>query len=247
MKAMIFAAGLGTRLKPLTDSRPKALVSINGKPMLEWVILRLIKADIKDIIVNVHHYAEQIINFLNSRDNFNINIEISLEQNLLDTGGGVKKTSWFFEGEKDFLIHNCDILSGIDLKNIYIEHTLKNADATLCVSKRKSSRYLLFDSNGCLCGWKSEKENKILWTDKAVSMVNEFAFNGIHILSQKLLKKFKAESKYPIIPEYLRLAKENRICAYDASNDPWIDLGRQENLKNVSQLFTKKYFSFLTI
>jgi len=247
MKAMIFAAGLGTRLKPLTDSRPKALVPVNGKPMLEWVILRLIKEDIKDIIVNVHHYAEQIINFLNSHDNFRINIEISHEQNLLDTGGGVKKTAWFFEGEKDFLVHNCDILSSINLKSIYNEHTLKNADATLCVSKRKSSRYLLFDMNGYLCGWKSLKENKILWADNAVSKVNEYAFNGIHILSQKLLKKFKAESKYPIIAEYLRLAKENRICVYDASNDPWIDLGKPENLKNVSQLFSKKYFSYLSI
>ena len=247
MKAMIFAAGLGTRLKPLTNSKPKALIPINNKPMLEWLILRLKKYDIKNIIVNVHHHADQIIQFLRSKDNFNINIEISHEINLLETGGGLKKAEWFFEGEKDILIHNSDILSDINFSKIYLEHSIKNSDATLCVSKRKTSRYLLFDSNGQLCGWKSTHENKTLWVDKPVDQVDEFAFNGIHLISKKVLKKFKAESKYPIIPEYLRLAKDNKICALNTSEYSWTDLGNVENVKKVSKQFNKRYFSNLTI
>jgi len=244
---MIFAAGLGTRLKPLTDSKPKALVTVNNRPMLEWVILRLIKYDIKNIIINVHHFAEQIIDFLRSRENFNIQIEISHESNLLDTGGGLKKAEWFFEGEKDILVHNCDVFSDVDLKNIYLEHVSKDAAATLCVSKRQTSRYLLFNSDGTLCGWKSLRENKTLWAKNAVKKTDAFSFNGIHLLSGKLLKKFKAVDKYPIIPEYLRLAGENRICAYDASGDHWADLGKAENIENIHKKFNREYFSYLTI
>jgi len=247
MKAMIFAAGLGTRLRPLTLSRPKALIPVNDKPMLEWVILKLLKSGIKNIIINVHHFSEQVIDFLRSRDNFAINIEISFENELLDTGGGLKKAEWFFEGEKDILIHNSDILSDIDISAMRLEHTKHNADATLCVSDRVSSRYLLFDSNGFLCGWRSVPENKTLWTGEPASQVKEFAFNGIHIISEKMLKKFKAESKYPIIPEYLRLAKEHKICAFDTSHSNWLDLGKSENIKKVNKHFNKEYFSFLTI
>jgi len=247
MKAMIFAAGLGTRLESLTRSRPKALVPVYERPMLEWVILKLIKFDITHIIVNVHHYAEQVIDFLRSKNNFNINIEISHEINLLDTGGGLKKAQWFFEGEKDILIHNCDILSDIDLKKMYLEHSLNNTDATLCVSQRQTSRYLLFDNNSRLCGWKSLKEDKTLWASEVIDPVQSFSFNGIHIVSLNLLKKFKATDNYPIIPEYLRLAKDNKICAFEASGYHWVDLGRPENLKNVGKKFNKKYFSSLTI
>ena len=244
---MIFAAGLGTRLKPLTESKPKALVEVNNKPMLEWVILRLIKFDIKSIIINVHHFADQVIDFLRSRENFNIHIEISFEKSLLDTGGGLKKAEWFFEGEKDFLVHNCDVLSDIDLEKFYLQHKTRNAAASLCVSKRKTSRYLLFNTEGHLCGWKSIRDNKTLWTAEAVNPVDELSFNGIHIISGKLLKKFKAAAKYPIIYEYLRLAKENRICAFNTSEYNWADLGRAENIESIHKDFNRNYFSYLTI
>jgi N-acetyl-alpha-D-muramate 1-phosphate uridylyltransferase len=247
MKAMIFAAGLGTRLKPLTISRPKALIPVHGKPMLEWVILKLKKNNIEDIIINVHHYPGQVIDFLKSKDNFNINIEISHEHDLLDTGGGLKKAGWFFENEKDILIHNTDILSDIDLSAMYQQHTRNNADATLCVSQRPSSRYLLSDSSGYLCGWQSIKTAETLWVEKPVKNVRQFAFNGIHIISEKFIKKFKAESNYPIIPEYLRLAKDHKICFYDASQSRWLDLGKNKNLKRADKLFNDKYFSELTI
>ena len=247
MKAMIFAAGLGTRLRPLTNSKPKALIPINNKSMLEWLILRLKKYDIKNIIINVHHHADQIIHFLRSNENFNINIEISHETNLLETGGGLKKAEWFFEGEKDILIHNSDILSDIDFSQLYLEHSINNSDATLCASIRKSNRYLLFDSANQLCGWKSTSENKTLWVDKPADPAYELAFNGIHIISGKLLKKFKAENKYPIIPEYLRLAKDYKICAFNTLEYKCIDLGKTENIKNVSKYFNEKYFSNLII
>src|ERR1035437_9615569 len=137
MKAMIFAAGLGTRLKPVTDNLPKALVPIAGKPLLEWVILKLKAAGFDEIIVNVHHFPNQIIDFLKGNDNFGIRIEISDESDsLLDTGGGIRNAAWFFDDGKPFLIHNVDILSNVDLKALYHQHLRTNSLATLVVSKR---------------------------------------------------------------------------------------------------------------
>ncbi|KAA3614862.1 MAG: nucleotidyltransferase family protein [Calditrichaeota bacterium] len=242
MKALVFAAGLGTRLKPLTNSIPKAMVAVNGKPMLEWVILRLIEFDIKEIIVNVHHHAGQIIDFLRSKNNFGIKIEISHEKELLDTGGGLKKTAWFFENEKDLLIHNADILSDIDLKAMYVQHTLEKADATLAVRKRKTNRYLLFKSDGQLCGWTAKKENKTLWAGEPENNSVELSFAGIHIISAKLLTKLNTNNIFPIIPEYLRLASHYNIKGFDTTPFKWIDLGRKENLLDINKIFDFKYF-----
>lgn len=247
MKAMIFAAGLGTRLKPLTNSIPKALVPVNNRPMIEWLILRLIKFNITNIIINVHHYADQLINFLISKDHYNINIQISHEVELLDTGGGLKNAEWFFDGEEDILIHNTDILSNIDFEALYLEHIKNNADATLCVRKRRTNRYLLFDNRNLLVGWRSKAEKKTIWVDKTIEPVNEFSFNGIHIVSGKLLSKLKAEKVYPIIPEYLRLAKSHKISAFNTSVYKWQDLGTIENIKNIDNMFNQKYFDKLTI
>jgi len=247
MKAMIFAAGVGSRLKPLTNSLPKALIPVNNRPMLEWVILRLRKFGIKDIIINVHHFAEQIINFLNSKNHFNLNIELSHEKILLDTGGGLKKAEWFFKGEKDILVHNTDILSDIDLQRLFVEHTSSQADATLCVRERKTSRYLLFDAEGKLCGWRSTQKNETIWVKEIVKTYDEWSFNGIHIISKNLLNKLKADVIYPIIPEYLRLAKDHKINAFNTTECRWIDLGSVENIKNISNTFNEKYFYELTI
>lgn len=244
---MIFAAGVGSRLKPFTDSVPKALIPVNNRPMLEWVILRLRKFGINDIIINVHHYAEQIINFLNSKNHFDINIEVSYETILLDTGGGLKKAEWFFEGEKDILVHNTDILSDIDLHGLFVQHTSSEADATLCVRERKTSRYLLFDAKGKLCGWRSTQKNQTIWVESKVKTYEELSFNGIHIISRNLLNKLKAEITYPIIPEYLRLAKDHKINAFNTTGYRWMDLGKFENIANVNHTFDNQYFYELTI
>ena len=148
MKAMIFAAGLGTRLRPLTDHMPKALVPVAGKPMLERVILRLKEAGFNEIMVNIHHFGEQIIDFLRAHDNFGTEIHISDERGmLLDTGGGIKKARPFLDGQEPFLVHNADILTDIDLAGLYRHHLESDAESTLLVSERKTSRYLLFDDD----------------------------------------------------------------------------------------------------
>ncbi len=242
MKALVFAAGLGTRLKPLTNSMPKALVPIYNRPILEWVILRLIKFGIKEIIVNVHHFADQIIDFLNSKNHFGIKIEISHEEELLDTGGGLKKASWFFENEKDFLIHNADILSNIDLKQMYVHHINVKADATLAIRRRRTNRYLLFNDKGQLCGWRAKKENKTLWVKKAENKIDELSFCGIHIFSTKLLAELNSANKFPIINEYLKLASHYTVYGFDTEAFNWLDLGRKENLKEVEKIFIQPYF-----
>ena len=152
MKAMIFAAGLGTRLKPLTDHLPKALVPVAGKPMLEHVILKLKAAGFTEIVINIHHFGEQIIGFLQANQHFGLTIHISDErEQLLDTGGGIQKASTFFQGNEPFLVHNVDILSDTDLKTLYDYHVQSGNDATLLASQRKTSRYLLFDDTDRLC------------------------------------------------------------------------------------------------
>lgn len=244
---MIFAAGLGTRLKPLTNSIPKALVLINKRPMLEWLILRLIQFNIKNIIINVHHYADQIINFLRSKNNFNINIEISHEIQLLDTGGGLKKAEWFFEGEKEILIHNCDVLSDIDFYKLYLNHIESEAHATLCVRKRKTNRYLLFDASNQLAGWRMKNENRDIWVSDERKKVQELSFNGIHIISTKLINKLSPENVYPIIPEYLRLAKTYKIKAFNTSQYKWADAGNKKDLDEINKQFNNEYFNGLTV
>ncbi len=245
MKAMIFAAGLGSRLKPLTDSTPKALVKVNNKPMLEWIIRKLKKADISNIIINVHHFADQIINFLNSNNHFGINIEISHEKELLDTGGGLKKAAWFFDGEDDFIVHNTDVLSEIDLKQLYLDHKINKSDVTLCVRKRKTNRYLLFDDSNQLCGWTSEKEKKVLWVNDPIHSFNKVSFCGIQIISTALLKNFNPKEIFPIIPEYLRWANNYKINAYNSDLVKWIDIGKSKNINSVKDIFKEKYFQDL--
>ena len=162
MKAMIFAAGLGTRLRPLTDHMPKALVPVAGKPMLERVILRLKEAGFNEITVNIHHFGEQIIDFLRAHDNFGTEIHISDERGmLLDTGGGIKKARPFLDGQEPFLVHNADILTDIDLAGLYRHHLESDAESTLLVSERKTSRYLLFDDDYHLHGWINKSTGEV--------------------------------------------------------------------------------------
>ena len=233
MKAMIFAAGLGTRLKPLTDHMPKALVPVAGKPMLEHVIQKLIAFGCDEIVINVHHFADQIINFLKEKNNFGITIHISDETDmLLDTGGGIKKAASFFH--EPFLIHNVDILSNVDLKSLYEYHLTSRNDATLLVSPRKTVRYLLFDERNRLCGWvnKDTLQTKPEGFIYQPEVQKEYAFSGIHIVSPTLFNYMSEHwtGKFPIMDFYLQTCQEAQLGGYAKEDLQLIDIGKPETL-----------------
>lgn len=242
MKALVFAAGLGTRLKPLTDSIPKALVPIAGKPLLEHVITKLIAAGCDEIVVNVHHFPEQIIDFLQSKNNFGIRIAISDERELLlDTGGAVRKLSDFFADGQAFLVHNVDILSNVDLRELYTTHMQNNALATLVVSSRDTFRYLLFDAKNNLKGWVNEKTCET----KPPSFVldktyNKYAFSGIQVLSPKVFELMQSYGEvFPIMDFYLNSAGTNNIKAFVPKNYRMIDVGKLDVLDD-AEAFVKE-------
>ena len=233
MKAMIFAAGLGTRLKPLTDHMPKALVPVAGKPMLEHVIQKLIAFGCDEIVINVHHFADQIIDFLKEKNNFGITIHISDETDmLLDTGGGIKKASSFFN--EPFLIHNVDILSNVDLKSLYEYHLTSGNDATLLVSPRKTVRYLLFNKENRLCGWvnKDTLQTKPEGFVYQPEIQKEYAFSGIHIVSPTLFNYMNEHwtGKFPIMDFYLQTCHEAQLGGYAKEDLQLIDIGKPETL-----------------
>lgn len=231
MRAFILAAGLGTRLQPLTSDKPKALVEINGVPLLEIVITRLIKSGFDQIIINVHHFAEQITGFLNSKNNFGIEIKISDESGLLlDTGGGLKNAAWFFNDNKPFLVHNVDVLTNIDLREFYNFHLQTKSIATFAVQKRNSSRYFLFDEEKNLCGWQNIKTTETKITRESKGELEQFAFSGIHAADPALFNFMPEEKVFSLVDFYLSIAKENRITYFDHSNSLFIDLGKKENL-----------------
>lgn len=236
---MIFAAGKGTRLKPLTDNTPKALVKVNGTPMLEIIIKKLIKTGVNEIIINVHYLANQIIEFLKSKNNFGIRIEISYEQEqLLDTGGGLKKAAWFFDNNEAFILHNVDVISNIDLTEILEYHKNSNFLATLAVRKRESSRYFLFNKTNELCGWQNIKTSeKIL--SKTDENLNQFAFSGIHIIDSRIFSFLKNEGAFSIVPSYIELSKNNKIIAYQHDKDFWFDIGDKKKLE-IAEKFLKE-------
>jgi len=229
MKAIILAAGLGTRLKPLTDNKPKALVEIKGKTLLEIAISKLKKEGFTDIIINVHHFANKIIDFLKKNNNFNINISISDETKmLLDTGGGIYHAKWFFENEKVFLVYNVDIISDVNLKELYDIHIQTNAIATLAVKNRETSRQLLFDTENNLCKWKNIITGEEKIARKTNSKLKPFAFSGIHVLSTKIFDLIEEKGCFSIIDVYLRLAKDYDIKSYNHNNTSWSDMGKYE-------------------
>ena len=233
MKAMIFAAGLGTRLKPLTDHMPKALVPVAGKPMLEHVIQKLIAFGCDEIVINVHHFADQIIDFVKEKNNFGITIHISDETDmLLDTGGGIKKAASFFH--EPFLIHNVDILSNVDLKSLYEYHLTNGNDATLLVSPRKTVRYLLFDERNRLCGWvnKDTLQTKPEGFIYQPEVQKEYAFSGIHIVSPTLFNYMSEHwtGKFPIMDFYLQTCQEAQLGGYAKEDLQLIDIGKPETL-----------------
>lgn len=246
MKAMILAAGLGTRLRPLTNDRPKALVEINGRTLLEIAIERLAAFGASEIIVNVHHFAEQVASYLKSKDNFGLRIELSREDDLLlDTGGGLKKASWFFledssRLDEPFLLHNVDVLSSIDFSRMLQFHNESHSLATLAVQARESSRQLLFGHDLQLSGRRINKQD--IPSDSSLAARNSqrlepLAFSGIHVLSPRLLPLLTESTPvFSIIDSYLRLASEgHKILAFRADQYYWRDLGRPEDLAQAAQ------------
>jgi NDP-sugar pyrophosphorylase family protein len=245
MKAMILAAGLGIRLRPLTDDRPKALVEVAGRTLLEIALNRLGAFGVQEVIINVHHHADMILEYLKANGNFGLRIEVSREETLLDTGGGLKKAAHFFLREdgneqQPFLLHNVDVLSTIDLGRMVRFHSEHGALATLAVRDRETSRYLLFDGQGQLCGRRvrrtAEAEAGEPELVRPAGQVLPLAFSGIHVISPRLFSKMKEDGAFSIISTYLRLALQGeKILAFRADDSYWRDLGRPEHIAQAAQ------------
>ena len=241
MKAMVLAAGLGTRLRPMTDDRPKALVEIEGRTLLEITLTRLRAFGVREVIVNVHHFADMVVDYLAAKQNFGMRIEISREDVLLDTGGGLKQAAWFFledarQSDEPFLLHNVDVLSDIDLGRMVRFHREHQALATLAVQKRQSSRYLLFDQQGQLCGRRFEREQRTELARPAEPL-EPLAFCGIQVISPRLLGMMTEDGVFSIIATYLRLAaQQEKIIAFRADESYWRDLGTIESLKQAARM-----------
>jgi NDP-sugar pyrophosphorylase family protein len=244
MKAMVLAAGLGTRLRPLTDDRPKALVEVAGRTMLEITLARLRSFGVHDVIVNVHHFAGLVLEYLKANNNFGMRIAVSHEPVLLDTGGGLKQAAYFFaEGAsgsgEPFILHNVDVISNIDLSRTIRSHIENSALATLAVQDRETSRHLLFDPQLQLCGRQTGDAQPELV--RPVSQTQALAFSGIHVISPRLLGMMTEEGTFSIVATYLRLAGEGlagqgeKILGFRADEYYWRDLGKPENVRQAAQ------------
>ena len=245
MKAMVLAAGLGTRLRPITDDRPKALVEIAGRTLLEITLSRLRSFGIREVIINVHHFADMIPEYLKANNNFGMRIEVSREEVLLDTGGGLKKAAYFFlepssGSEESFVLHNVDVISTIDLRRMAQFHTENQALATLAVQDRETARYLLFDDQLQLCGRQSGRDRKTELV-RSSQQAQALAFSGIHVISPRLFAMMNEEGIFSIITSYLRLAAQGeKILAFRADECYWRDLGTPENVLQAAQDLKQK-------
>jgi NDP-sugar pyrophosphorylase family protein len=244
MKAMIFAAGFGTRLRPLTNNIPKALVKVGNTTLLELAIANLKKFNINEIIINVHHFGDQIINFLNE-NNFGVDIQVSDERELLlDTGGGLKKCAEYFAGTDPFLLYNVDIISDIDINEMLKYHNTSNSLATLAVRNRDTSRYLLFDENNVLSGWKNIKTGEILNSRINQGILNSFAFSGIHIINPEIFDLMPGENIFSIIKLYLKLSIDHTICGYNHTKSEWLDVGKLDSIEDAESLISKMNINY---
>jgi N-acetyl-alpha-D-muramate 1-phosphate uridylyltransferase len=237
MKAMILSAGLGTRLKPWTDRHPKALAIVNGKSLLQRNLEYLQQFDIHDVIVNVHHFHDQVIDAVESNKGWGSKITISDESSeVLETGGGLKKAAWYFKDESYFVLMNVDVLTDLNLTAIIQQHQNSGALATLAVSERNTSRYFLFNSTHELCGWR----NVLTGEEKIVRQSLDLqpkAFSGIHVINTSLLSMLSQEGKFSMVDVYLDLAKAHFIQAFDHSDSKFIDVGKPESVQKAEGMF----------
>jgi NDP-sugar pyrophosphorylase family protein len=240
MKAMVLSAGLGTRLRPLTDTRPKALVQVAGRTLLELTLNRLKSFGVTAAIINVHHFPEMVIDYLKACQNFGMQIEVSREDILLDTGGGLKKAAWFFQESPEdnaqpLLLHNVDVLSSIDLGAMVRSHQESQSLVTIALQKRQSSRQLLVDEHGLLCGRIAGRE-----LDPEIVRPSQhsepLAFCGLHVISPRFLTLMTESGVFSIIDAYLRLAAQGeRISAFRADQYYWRDLGKPESIRSAEK------------
>ncbi len=236
MKAVLLAAGLGTRLFPLTKDKPKALVEVQGKPLLQHQLEKLKKAGYNKVLINIHHFGEQVISFLEEQKFFGLEIQISDERDhLLDTGGALRKAADFIRGKEPVLVHNVDVLSDISLEAMLDFHLLTGSLATLAIRKRESSRYLLFNQEHQLCAWENVKtgEKKGDWKKKGLSRT---AFSGIHILSPKCVDLFPEQEAFSIIDFYLSVLGSYNVSGYFHDESVWLDVGKPETLAKAEKL-----------
>jgi NDP-sugar pyrophosphorylase family protein len=235
MKAMIFAAGLGTRLRPLTNNIPKALVPLNGITLLELAIRRLKYYGFNEIIINVHHFSDKIISFLEEKNNFDIEIHISNEEKaLLDTGGGLKKAAWFLKNEP-FLIVNADIVTSLNLASLYSFHLNHSFLATLAVQNRSSSRQIIFNEDNELSGWKNHQTGEEIIARKWNKAIF-YSFSGVHVISPEIFELMPEEEIFPIMPFYISLASGKSIGAFDHTGDIWEDVGKRNTIEKAEKL-----------
>jgi len=244
MKAMVLAAGLGTRLRPLTNDRPKALVEIGGRTLLEITLTRLRDFGVREVIINVHHFGDMIETYLKAKNNFGMRVEISREDGLLDSGGGLKKAGHFFcdnsgmgdlGREEPFILHNVDVISNLDFKQMLKFHAEKDALATLAVQDRPTSRYLLFDDSLQLCGRQAGRDGKPELVRPAQTQ-QLLAFSGIHVISPRFLTMMTERGAFSIIDSYLRVASQGeKILAFRADKYYWRDLGRPEQVAQAAE------------
>jgi len=252
MKAMILAAGLGTRLHPLTENRPKALVEIQGAPLLHWTILSLARQGFSEVIVNAHHFSDQITDFLEhfprTFRSVSLTLAVSREEQLLDTGGGVQNARWFLDGPEPFLVHNVDVLSDFNLTEIAQAHVRSGALATLGVQARSTSRQFLFDEKSELCGWQSRQSGELRMARSPKVTPTPLSFTGIQMLSPEFFRECTARAPFSLVEAYLQLAGNgHKIMAFQQDSARWADLGRPEQLAKACELFGPDYFRSLGV
>ena len=242
MQAMILSAGMGTRLKPFTDAHPKALAMVNGKTVLQRNVEYLQGYGITDIIVNVHHFAGQVIEAIEQSKGWGSNITISNESGiLLETGGGIKKAAEFLKQSPDCLVMNVDVLTNLDVNALLEHHNASQALATLATTDRTSSRYLLFNKQGLLSGWKNDSTGEIkppgLPTQTSMASLQPLAFSGIQVLSKTIFRQIAFNGKFSMIDVYLDLCGRFRIVSFDHSDSDFIDIGTPERLEQAASMF----------
>ncbi len=243
MKAMIFAAGLGTRLKPFTNHHPKALAIVNGKSLLQRNVEYLQQFGISEVLVNVHHFADQIVNAVEANNGWGSQITISDETDaVLETGGGLKKAAWYFQNESSFVVMNADMLTNMNLAAMQLQHQQQMPLATLAVTNRVSSRYFLFNQQQQLCGWKNTQTNEekgpvTNYTETQKQMLLPKAFSGIQILQSSIFNEIIQEGKFSIVDVYLHVCSNHAITAFDHSESLLIDVGKPENIIKAESLF----------